>query len=423
METTTKTSITSVKQQWDSLNYNWDWPAANGSFTQGHQPVQMFAVWQNGTSGFKNPYWKSQIRNGRNATTSFSGTFVEVTPSWFSAQWRYSRAPNPGFIQKVVYGNCAGYNIYPFTPGNPFVPGAVQVRVQNRCLRKFLDSCENARSSFEAGQDLGEYKETLHSIHRPLGSLQSSILDYIGVAKKLRRSVSGAKKLAKTLADTYLEFHFGWQPLAADVASLIADAQRYRFPIIPVRGSARERFATDLRTLNFSIDQCPYSTFQTYSAYADYSVRYKGAMKSGSDASGRIGLAQSLQLTPENWLPTAWDLIPYSWIVDYFINVGDIIRSLTFCWSNLIWSCKGVLIEQAQAYGPVQHTPLVPPVGWVMTDQQFSCDGGNPTFRRRDFQRSPINASDLVARLEFRVPVSKYPYANIGALLTQALSK
>jgi len=420
-ELTSKLVHKSCFYLWDSEFQNFDLdgipPIGVGST---HAPRTIVLSWTNGTSGVKNPFWKSQVKSGVNATTPFSWNVAYAEPSWFTVQWDKSWNDNQGRFAAFRKGTTSGYAAYEFFPTGALPDSGIVTRVTNRCIRKFISACNEATSSFEAGQDIGEYKETLNSIHRPLNSLSLKLNEYISALTKVRRSVRSGPKLKKVLADTYLEFRFGWLPLADDVGKLIADAQRYRFPVIPVRGSASENFAASVSDVNFSYSgYCPYGLVRSLHRNINYSLRYKGAIRSGSDASGRIGLAQSLQLLPENWLPTAWDLLPYSWIADYFTNVGDIITSLSFVNSRLVWAKKSSQTRETLTYGDVRAASGFgsPPPGDTLVSDNCWASGGAGVVEWTQGSRSALTSSDLMPRFEFRIPTSKYPYFNLAALL------
>jgi hypothetical protein len=41
--------------------------------------------------------------------------------------------------------------------------------------------------------------------------------------------------------------------------------------------------------------------------------------------------------SPEQFLPTAWELLPYSFLIDYFTNIGDIIYGWSTLTADLAW--------------------------------------------------------------------------------------
>lgn len=370
--------------------------------------------------GVYNPRWKDQIKHNQNATTSFVGNDIVLDEHehWFSAQTETTTIVGPTISDMVTeFKQNFGYtnNSSPNSISDP--SGTVVASVDNRAKRKFLDAYERIHSSFEAGQDIGEYKETLKSIIHPMRSLKEGMVHYLESLKKAKhKNRKSPHSLKKILSDTYLEFHFGWQPLADDVASLIADAGRYRFPQYPINATAASNYQGDVQSRSFGGGFGP-SLQQTYKSTGTYFVRYKGVVKSNSDRSGVISQAQALRLTPRDWLPTAWDLLPYSWIADYFVNIGDILQGLSFCSADLVWGCYTTRIEKVASYNRPDLTKFVPTVDTVSHTE--SVQGGSSVFRDRRVTRSTFAPVDLVPSLEFRVPMSKYPFLNMGALLAQ----
>jgi hypothetical protein len=373
------------------------------------------------SNGFKNPSWREQVRRGVNATTFFNGI-------------AHSDDPGP-YAQITLVDNSAFPNGDPFQSKNGFVegnltindppslanPGSVVNRVTNRALSRFISSIDDATSSLELGQDLGEYKETLHGIHSPLSSLRDGMINYLSSLKKVKRSSKNRSSLKKILTDTYLEFHFGWQPLADDVAKLIADAGRYRFPQLPVYGSAHDTFQCDENVFTRGAAPLPNAYNFKSKVTQDYSVRYKGVVRTGSNASGQIGQLQAFQLTPERWLPTAWDLLPYSWIADYFTNIGEMLQGLAHMNVDLVWACMTSRHKATADVSDISYnydlTPISPP--FVQLSKSFNASGGSYSAHTVQINRTPIGSSDLVPRFEFRIPTGKYPFLNMGAILLQ----
>jgi len=377
-------------------------------------------------SGFRNPLWRTQISQGLNATTGFTGIDFSDDPDCFisvtedirdlrNADSAYRQTHDENDIRNPSSISC---------PLSVSIPGSAVTDVTNRCLRQFLSSYHSIQSSFEAGQDFGEWKETLASVRHPLNSLRTSLLSYLSKLTKARKKVRGVKALRKVLADTYLEFHFGWQPLAADAASLITDFARKRYAKYPISAKASTHSTGSTRTLTISGCVSAFSNrlTHTYVETSTYKVRYKGGVRVRNlGANGQISLAQSLQLTPDRWLPTAWDLLPYSWMADYFINIGDVIDSLSSSlFADLTWSCKTTRAEIHRQYGDVSFAPPSPPAtGWHRESSERSCTGGTCEVWYREVGRSALVGSDLVASLQLKLPRSPWPFANIGAILLQ----
>lgn len=386
-------------------------------------PRSLYFQGSTSASGFRNPKWKDEIRSGQNATTNFSGTDYSDDPApYISATADGSEVYTLDPRQTYTFTSHLDGVLPYYAPPSYAQPDVSTItNVTNRCISKFLDQLDNAQSSFEAGQDLGEYKETIEAIHRPLAPLRDKLTQYLSSLKKAKHRYRGNNvALKKVLADTYLEYHFGWQPLADDVAKAIADCGRHRFSSIPIEASASGTYyAQNVHSrispvgIITALDQNILSTYK-------YFVRYKGGVRIRNLLpSGQLSWAQSLQLTPDKWLPTAWDLLPYSWISDYFINIGQVIRGFCSLYSSLTWTCKTARAEARSKFSDFSYVPPDPSPYWAWVNLRYSVFGGAAETWVRHVERSIINPSDLVPELQFSVPHTPYAFANLGALLLQ----
>lgn len=367
----------------------------------------------NSLNGVKNPYWKTQIARGQNATTNCSGTFYSFKTDFLTTGHFY-RSP-------ISSQSVTGREWYGHPPINlPVVgipSGSVVTEITNRAIRKFLTSCSDARSSVEAGQDFGEWRETVESLVRPMHSMKSLLEGHYSRLTKAKKVHRGdTPSLKKALADSYLEFVFGWNPLAHDVIDAVkglTDRER-SMPQAPVSGGASK---------DFSGSNTPYNPTGLLSSVrcnkksvSSYYVGFKGVIRLNL-VNGRIPVRDVLQLnTVQDFVCTAWDLLPYSFLVDYFVNIHDIFQAATFCYSDLIWAKKLVRSDTTETYvytgsGP---DPVSPPVG--ITTSRF-CYGGNSEGRVTNFTRSVAVPSDLIPRVRFSIPTSIKPWANIAALV------
>jgi len=369
--------------------------------------------------GSYNPNWRNQIRNGLGATTPLSGTLFSDTGSlWLSS--------GVEVIDKVT-GKLAGTEeIYGYLPlYNPFggitVSSSAMTDIENRCIRKFLSACHSAQSSVEAGQDLGEWKETREGMMRPLQSLRHQTLAYLDEIKNISLSKHWkGPGLVNAISDTFLEFKFGWDPLAADIGAAYAGLRdRRAFDTQPVEASASGLIGgNDFLSTNWLVGT--YFKIQSHNVFnAHYSVRMKGSIRTGA-VNGLLPYANVLQLSS---LPditrTIWDLLPYSFIVDYFVNVGNIIDGLSFRFADMAWG----QVTRRTTYNYNYGFNLVGFGSNAQSVQGTSwLDYGNPSLKKVTFTRNVLTSSDLIPRVEFSLPRSAKPWENMAAILAGRLS-
>lgn len=376
-------------------------------------------------SGYRNPGYRYQIDHGQDATTNASGDKYSVDGNGLYS-YSYSGV-NPFLPSDRNKVNCRIYGKVPTTFPNPNgLPAADLIAdVRNRAIRKFLDDAKSKRSSFEAGQDLGELKQTIESFIHPMKSLKDLTIKYFRQITKSKLKYRGKLSLHKALADSYLEYRFGWRPLALDLADAYAGLSNRRrmTNTAPCFGSAsgeRQTFAGGGLTSITGQDLL----MKTESSYVRYSYRIKGAIRLNLDADGNIPVFQALQLqTLNDFAVTAWDLLPYSFVVDYFTNVGDIINSITFPTSDLTFCCGTERIEKIhkESYNAVSRQQPNDDILWSDTGTLMP----NPSTSARvvRFNRSSLSSLDLIPTARFSLPVSSRPWENIGALITANTKK
>lgn len=424
-ETYHRQSLFHLRQQYSADEYDWgnpgNKPAVPSFIARGCGQEILSAL--NTADGFYNPSWKSQIRNGSDATTSFSGIRKEYKTDWFSAQWAGKWGgviPGTWSIASERYY----YGIIP--PGLPLMPSllsSVQTSVTNRCIAKFNAQVKQAQSSLLAGEVLHDLGKTLHSITHPLQSLKEYTVGYLTSLKKKKR-FTPSKRMHQVLADSYLEWRFGINPFLGDIAAGIVNLGKYRYPVTPVQASAHSDYFGDIVKAQFLLATSPIASPRfNYTAVvkARYKVKYKGAVRTGSleeTANGAAGLAQDLRLYPRDWLPTIWEVIPYSWVVDYFTNVGDIVNAYSVALADLTWGCKVTVQEVRQQFDVDSMQPVFQDSpGINVFSYSQSMQGGSTSYSDRVTTRTKIGSNDLVPTLQLNVPLSSRPWENIAALI------
>lgn len=141
-----------------------------------------------------------------------------------------------------------------------------------------------------------------------------------GLSKKDIKS-QGLRKSAKSAGSTFLEMHLGWEPMVKDIYNACDILQR-PIPHLRVKGTGGS-------------SRKPYTFFKSTgypSATGSYHITYE------ETAYCQL-LADFYVDNPNEWLanqlglinPAAvlWELATLSFVVDWFVNVGDVLNSLT----------------------------------------------------------------------------------------------
>lgn len=126
----------------------------------------------------------------------------------------------------------------------------------------------------------------------------------------------GWRGSSKELGKLWLEFWLGWKPMVGDIYSA-CQVLSSEFPDIPVKVRANGSWSMVERKY---IDY----TFETREAEMVFKVRAACRVKVSNQ---NLNLANQLGLI--NPASFVWELVYLSFIVDWFINVGDVLQSWT----------------------------------------------------------------------------------------------
>lgn len=193
---------------------------------------------------------------------------------------------------------------------------------------------KNNPSNFDAGTFLGELSESLRMLRSPFKELTKFVSS--------RRRWRDPRSLVNAASNTYLEFRYGINPLASDIASIAALIDRH--------ASAMENQIFIERshcgTAKASVGAGQSSGFGN--VMIDWKYRYNTdiAYTSGVGFRRSTGMSDTLSnygLSVTDVPSLIWELTPYSFVVDWFWNVGPWIRAMS---PNLSTTLLGSYISQ-----------------------------------------------------------------------------
>jgi hypothetical protein len=309
------------------------------------------------------PDWKRKIASHENATSSLTGVYesVEVVGQIDDRLTYYYDPVNSWggqFQDQSINGNVALYEITP----NVVTDTSLDNNVDGRASNKYLSAARELVTKMDGGTFLGELKQTLRMLRHPAEALSRSIDGYYDALSKRkreevrRRRRKGLPPLPKdspkwewyhAIPDLWLEHSFGWKPLMMDIEDAW-DALASLSEQGGVVHLSRAAQGSKLRSQSFfsgslyagtGIDRLRRDI--TNRQTVQTTIRYRGdvvaqAATTFADKAARWGF------TPSQFVPTAWELLPWSFLVDYFASIGDFLDASFTNTASLKWTCKTI---------------------------------------------------------------------------------
>lgn len=329
------------------------------------------------------PNWRHLIAQGLNATTSFRASESQLTYS-------------PGFVQmrkicqvtqRYAYRSWSGFSTQndliwerPVSPSQ-----SIDSTADNAALMYAISNARARQSAFSGSTFLAELRDVIRSIRNPVRSIRAQLDTYRSRARRAAQQAAGRRTLPTTreafaqlerenarasravqraLSDTYLEFQFGWIPLATDASKAYQAGLRlkYRQPLARFSGESSNDVLFSRNTVN-----TPFQGFNiadTQETVKRSGVRYYGAVKCEVD-SPLVSTFEEFGLVTKDFVPAVWEAIPYSFLIDYFSNAGEVISALSFPRSDLAWMSRVYrnVVEKRLASSTCWQTLAFPPVG------------------------------------------------------------
>lgn len=249
-----------------------------------------------------------------------------LTPPWTGNKGSFATGPGGGadhFLNAVKNACLTGIDI-----GNTRKPPSIPTGRKNEVVTKALLKLADSKASL--GEDLATFAQTFRLLRDPIQSLVKGI-------QKVADDGSFRPFLAKSLRDLnregplnalarrYLEYVYGWRPLMQEVFSLTEMAK--------AKASAPLLLKVNCTTRRGGVGPSySYEDYSTKEVSAFDSVQFEDRVSCTLVARvdpGHAGLRTLNQLGLVNPLSLAWELVPFSFVVDWLVPVGSMLQSFS----------------------------------------------------------------------------------------------
>lgn len=220
----------------------------------------------------------------------------------------------------------------------PVRPTWFNARVEDAQARTLLQAHSRvAQPEFQALVTVAEASKTASMLARPFGQARDLVSR---IADRKLTLVKRGLTLASAFSSAWLEYRLGWKPILYDIEGI---KEAYINGTVsfdkPVRVVARASDRDIVWDLPNSVTDTAHPGITNVRMKATYSHRAKvssGVLYELRDDSLEMATARRMGLRLADVPSSLWELVPYSWIVDRFLDIET--------WLNAIVPKPGVSI-------------------------------------------------------------------------------
>jgi len=178
---------------------------------------------------------------------------------------------------------------------------AMRASLYNQALSKLSDK---VRGGLDLSIDAAELGQTRRMLQN--------------VTKIVERARQFRRRPTRAIADAWLEFQYGWRPLIQDAYEALHKVTPQGGFVVPFKARASEPYENTVNGPSFVIAGSG-KTIVT----GNYRHEIKVWLESGQNTTQSVAGYTSL-----NPVSIAWEVLPFSFVADWFYNVGGYLRTL-----------------------------------------------------------------------------------------------
>lgn len=344
-----------------------------------------------GTTG----YFSRQVQSSQAMN---HGNFHDPTSWWYNTRttWYNRGTQRTLYLGGPYSGQSDYFQGYVAGSNEPLIPSGTASR--NHAYNSALSRLnEKVRGGLDLGVTLAEFGQT-----------RKMIANLAEVAKFAKVSGFGS---GRDLANGWLAWQYGWRQLQQDVWNVLDESTNIALKTIQkIRASATcpEGYNGVGNNILSGTVYVPSRNVSKGKAVCRFTIKLE---VSGFD------FARFTSLNP---VSLAWELIPYSFVVDWFWNVGSYLRDLE---TALIYQSafRGGYVSELYVMDGEEYRSTDTVLGGTNPPYKMTFTGFNRRYKHRFFQRTVLSTYPLPRRPVLRADLGSQRLLSTASLLAQMI--
>lgn len=278
--------------------------------------ISSIGVGNDARQGQTNPGWRDRIAKGTDASSAYSRTVIQPgSPARVVAKAHFDRKANN-------YTIVTSYDAVVW--GQPSVLYTTDAETSARAVRGIKRQLQSRTGSMKLMAPLGELGELRRLI------IQATFLTTNFVTSLLRAKKTYGRTVYRNFTENWLGFNFALAPLVRDVSTLgnsiasylarqdlrtrltASATTRGSYTYTPATSVSAPRFFKELKAVG--------------EAHYELSYRITGGFFADIRSAEDYTLLEHLGLGLRDIPAALWELTAFSWMFDYFTNIGDFLE-------------------------------------------------------------------------------------------------
>jgi hypothetical protein len=293
----------------------------------------------------------------------------------------------------------------PVWASNSTIPTWMVNRAETRCLLKVKSQNVNyAVALAESRKSIGLIGQTFHRVFAAYKNAKR--FRWKAAAAALGIPKHSFKKGSKDLSGRWLELQYGWLPLLGDIYGAYEDARQGIVALdtrVSVKHTVRENLPPNSRKTTTLGMPCHHENegFRLVKVRLDYTVNAPS-------------LKQASKMGLTNPYAVAWELVPFSFVIDWALPVGEWLDSFDAAYGLTFIGGSRTTLVKAKQRCYVDRDPVDPP-SWAGSSSAFRHAIAKASYVETRFDRTVYSSTP------WPLPYFKNPVSTAHALNGLAL--